>query len=202
VNAVQLSLHDINFVSTNGKRTVRASSTKKGPIMVIQDIFIISTPQTLKDRNNEKQKLIHTVNHRGRNPKTDGRDARNIEDRARATFCFTCRYIYLKINKSKSRKHQMKMRPMLASTSEVVCRDLEIQNGTPEIVSCSNNTSATAIAVALARCASTIPTVAAARAGASLIPSPTMIKPRPKFPKHSKLYNLRVKKKRQKQKRQ
>ncbi len=40
-----------------------------------------------------------------------------------------------------------------------------------------SKTSATATAVALAFCASTIPTVAAAKAGASLIPSPTIINP-------------------------
>lgn len=65
-----------------------------------------------------------TVNQRGRNPKTDGREARNIEVNARATFCLI---------------------------REVVWRDLAIQNGTPEMVSLSSRTSATAMAVALAR---------------------------------------------------
>ena len=79
----------------------------------------------------------------------------------------------------------------VASTSEVVWRALAIQKGTQEILFRSNSTSATAIAVALARRASTIPTVAAASAGASLIPSPTMIRPPPKIPKHCKLHNLK-----------
>lgn len=42
---------------------------------------------------------VHTVNHRGRKPKTEGREAKIIEVKARATFCLTCKYVYLKISR-------------------------------------------------------------------------------------------------------
>lgn len=71
------------------------------------------------------------------------------------------------------------MQWILESTNDVVWRDLATQNGTPDILFRNNNTSATAMAVALARWASTIPTVAAASAGASFMPSPTIISPPP-----------------------
>lgn len=37
-----------------------------------------------------KYELIHTVNHSGRKPKTDVREAKTMLDKARATFCLTC----------------------------------------------------------------------------------------------------------------
>lgn len=74
---------------------------------------------------------------------------------------------------------------MACPTSEVVCLALATQNGTPEMLSWSSRTSATATAVALARWASTMPTVAAASAGASLMPSPTMIRPPPAPPERN-----------------
>lgn len=35
-------------------------------------------------------KVDHTVNQSGRNPITDGRAAKKMHDKARATFCLTC----------------------------------------------------------------------------------------------------------------
>jgi hypothetical protein len=102
-----------------------------------------------------------------------------IQDKARATLCLTCTDKHQTVRNSNIACEAEVSHMQTICTSEVVWRALAMQKGTPQILSCNNRTSATATAVALARCARTIPTVAAARAGASFIPSPTIIKPPP-----------------------
>lgn len=95
-------------------------------------------------------RALHTVNHSGRNPKTEGRAAKNIDVKARATFCLTCNMIK-HLLKSAILRLQKKNGVDYLFTNDVVWRDLATQKGTPVMLSRSSKMSATAIAVALAR---------------------------------------------------